>query len=182
MLVALVGASIVAGRSVYRAARLPGPAAGSITAESARETAGARPLAPASPAETLSPAVGPLPQPSQPPAPPARVIRTRTSGRVLSVDPSARTLVLEDMGAGAQVSRLRVELTPDTRVVLSERDDRAEDPSHPFKDTVISLSDVRKGDFVVVEMRGPEGKARARSVAVTLRGAEGAGTSAQPTK
>jgi len=73
------------------------------------------------------------------------------------------------MGAGAQVARLRVGLAPDARVVLSERDDRAEDLSHPFKETVISLSDVRKGDFVVLEMRGPEGKARARSVVVTWR-------------
>jgi hypothetical protein len=169
LLVALVGMSIVAGRSVYRAARLPGPAASSITAESARETAGARPLAPASQAETISPAVAPVPQPSQPPAPPARVIRTRASGRVLSVDPGARTLVLEDMGAGAQVSRLRVELAPDARVALSERDDRAEDLSRPFKETVISLSDVRKGDFAVVEMRGPQGTAVARSVVVTFR-------------
>jgi len=88
---------------------------------------------------------------------------------VLSVDPSARTLVLEDMGAGAQVSRLRVELAPDARVVLSEGDDRAEDLSHPFKETVISLSDVRKGDFAVVEMRGPQGTAVARSVVVTFR-------------
>ena len=65
--------------------------------------------------------------------------------------------------------RLRVELAPDARVVLSERDDRAEDPSHPFKDTVISLSDVGRGDYVVVEMRGPEGKELARSVVVTFR-------------
>ncbi len=166
LLVALVGMSIVAGRSVYRAAHLPGRAVGSITPESAGETAGARPLAPASQAEPISPAVGPLPLPSRPPA---RVISTRASGTVLSVDPSARTLVLEDMGAGAQMSRLRVELAPDARVVLSERDDRANDLSHPFKDTAISLSDVRKGDFVVVEMRGPEGKARARSVVVTWR-------------
>jgi hypothetical protein len=169
LLVALVGASIVAGRSVYQSAHLPRRAVGSITPESARETAGVRPLAPASQAETISPAVAPVPQPSQPPAPPARVIRTRASGRVLSVDPSTRTLVLEDMGAGAQVSRLRVELAPDARVVLSERDDRAEDPSHPFKETVISLSDVRKGDFAVVEMRGPQGTAVARSVVVTFR-------------
>ncbi len=166
LLVALVGVSIVAGRSVYRSAHLPGRAVGSITPESARETAGARPLAPDSQAETTSPAVGPVPLPSRPPA---RVISTRASGRVLSVDSGARTLVLEDMGAGAQVSRLRVELAPDARVVLSERDDRANDLSRPFKDTAISLSDVRKGDFVVVEMRGPEGKARARSVVVTWR-------------
>jgi len=166
LLVALGGASIVAGRSVYRAAHLPRRAVGSIPPESDRETAGARPLVPTSQAETISPAVGPVPLPSRPPA---RVISTRASGRVLSVDPGARTLVLEDMGAGAKVSRLRVELANDARVVLSERHDRAEDLSHPFKETVISLSDVRQGDFAVVEMRGPEGTAVARSVVVTFR-------------
>jgi hypothetical protein len=166
LLLTLVGASIVAGRSVYQSAHLPRRAVGSITPESARETAGALPLAPTSQAETISPAVGPVPLPSRPPA---RVISTRASGRVLSVDPGARTLVLEDMGAGAQVSRLRVELAPDARVVLSERDDRAEDLSHPFKETVISLSDVRQGDFAVVDMRGPQGTAVARSVVVTFR-------------
>jgi hypothetical protein len=53
--------------------------------------------------------------------------------------------------------------------MLSERDANAEDPTHPFKDTVISLSDVGRGDYVVVEMRGPEGKELARSVVVTFR-------------
>ena len=86
---------------------------------------------------------------------------------MLSVDPKARALVLEDRGATAE--RLRVELASDARVVLSERDANAEDPSHPFKDTAISLSDVRHGDYVVVEMRGPEGKELARSVVVTFR-------------
>lgn len=86
------------------------------------------------------------------------------------------------MGAAAEAWRLRVEVASDARVVLSERDDRAEDLSHPFKDTVISLSDVRRGDFVVVEMRGPEGKALARSVVVTFRGHQGAGEPAQPVK
>ncbi|MGH7316813.1 MAG: hypothetical protein ACREJS_11190 [Candidatus Rokuibacteriota bacterium] len=81
---------------------------------------------------------------------------------VLSVDPRARALVLED-------GRRRVELAPDARVVLSERDDQPEDLSHPFKDTVIGLPDVRRGDYVVVEMRGPEGKELARSVVVTFR-------------
>jgi len=93
--------------------------------------------------------------------PPAgRVVTTRSSGIVLSVNPRARTLVLQDMGAATEAWRLRVELAPDARVVLSERDDRAEDLSHPFKETGIRLSDVRRGDFVVVELRGLEGKAR----------------------
>jgi len=34
---------------------------------------------------------------------------------------------------------------------------------------VIGLPDVRRGDYVVVEMRGPEGKELARSVVVTFR-------------
>ena len=163
LLVALVGVSIVAGRSVYRSVDSTSHAVGSIAPESTPETAGARPLAPAPQAETISPDVGPVPLPSRPPT---RVISTRLSGMVLSVDPSARTLVVENMGVPAQ---LRVALAPDARVVLSERDDRAEDLSHPFKETVISLSDVRKGDFAVVEMRGPQGTAVARSVVVTFR-------------
>jgi hypothetical protein len=118
--------------------------------------------------------------PSSPP--PARVVTTRSSGIVQSVNPRARTLVLQDMGAAGAASQLRVELAPEARVVLSERDDRAEDLSHPFKDKEISLSDVRRGDFVVVEIRGPEGKALARSVVVTFRGHQGAGEPAQPLK
>ena len=127
----------------------------------------ARPRAAASTADTHSPPGRPVP-PSNPP--PARVVTTRSSGIVLAVDPGARTLVLQDMGAPAETGRLRVELAAGARVVLSERDDRAKDLGHPFKDTVIGLADVRKGDFVVVEMRGPVGTAVARSVVVTFRG------------
>ena len=171
-LFAVVGVSIVVGRFLYQAADLPRRAVSSNTPGSARQPEDARSLAPASKADTGSP-VGPPAPPSSPP--PVRVVTTRSSGLVLSVNPTARTLVLEDRGAAAAASRLRVELAPDARVVLSERDDRAEDFRHPFKDTVISLSDIRKGDFVVVEMRGPEGKALARSVVVTFRSHEGAG-------
>lgn len=175
LLLVVVGVSIVVGRSIYQPADLPRRAVGSNTPEPARQPEDARPLAPASTADPGLP-VGPPVPPASPP--PVRVVATRSSGLVLSVNPSARTLVLEDRGAAAAASRLRVELAPDARVVLSERDDRAEDLRHPFKDTVISLSDIRKGDFVVVEMRGPEGKALARSVVVTFRSHEGAGGSA----
>ncbi|MGH7752359.1 MAG: hypothetical protein ACREN5_06055, partial [Gemmatimonadales bacterium] len=179
LLLAVVGVSIVVGRSIYETADLPRRAVGSNTSEPARQIEEARPLAPASKADTDLP-VGPPVPPSSPP--PVRVVTTRSSGIVLSVNPRARTLLLEDMGAAAAASRLRVELAPDARVVLSERDDRAEDLSHPFKDTLISLSDVRRGDFVVVEMRGPEGKALARSVVVTFRGNQEAGEPAQLVK
>lgn len=176
LLLVVVGVSIVVGRSIYQPADPPRRAVGSKTPEPARQPEDARPLAPASAADPGLP-VGPPVPPSSPP--PVRVVTTRSSGLVLSVNPRARTLVLEDRGA-AGAAQLQVELTPDARVVLSERDDRAEDLSHPFKDTLISLSDVRRGDFVVVEMRGPEGKALARSVVVTFRGHEEAGGPAQP--
>jgi hypothetical protein len=181
LLLAVVGGSIVVGRSLYQPADLPSRAVSSYMPEPepARQPEDARPLAPASKAETGSP-VGPPAPPSSPP--PVRVVTMRSSGVVLSVDPRARTLVLEDRGAAAAAPRLRVELAPDARVVLSERDDRAEDLSHPFKDTLISLSEVRRGDFVVVEMRGPEGKALARSLVVTLRGTQGAGGATQPVR
>ena len=54
-------------------------------------------------------------------------------------------------------------------MALSERDASAEDLSRVFKDTAISLADIRRGDYVVVEMQGPEGKELARSVVVTFR-------------
>jgi hypothetical protein len=156
VLLAAVAVSIVVARSIHWT---PAPAPPAPQIEEA-------PPPPASKAETVVPAAPPLP-PSRPA--PVRVVSTRSSGVVLSVDPRASMLVLEDRGAAGAAGRLRVELAPDARVVLSERDDRAEDPSHPFKDTVISLSDVGRGDYVVVEMRGPEGKELARSVVVTFR-------------
>lgn len=157
VLLAAVGVSIVIARSIRWTPAPPPPAP---------QIEEAPPPPPASKAETVVPATPPLP-PSR--AAPVRVVSTRSSGVVLSVDPRTRMLVLEDRGAAAAAGRLRVELAPDARVVLSERDDQAEDLSRPFKDTVISLSDVRRGDYVVVEMRGPEGKELARSVVVTFR-------------
>ena len=156
VLLAAVGVSIVVARSIRWT---PAPPAPALQIEEAP------PPQPASKAEAVVPAAPPLP-PSRPA--PVRV-STRSSGVVLSVDPRASMLVLEDRGAAGEAGRLRVELAPDARVVLSERDDQAEDLSRPFKDTVISLSDVGRGDYVVVEMRGPEGKELARSVVVTFR-------------
>lgn len=126
----------------------------------------APPLPPTAKAETVVPAV-PAPPPSRPAS--ARIVRTRSTGVVLSVDPRTRMLVLEDRGVAGDAGRLRIEVAPDVRVVLSERDDQAEDPSRPFKDTAIDLSDVRRGDYVVVQTRGPEGKELAWSVMVTFR-------------
>jgi hypothetical protein len=78
-------------------------------------------------------------------------------------------VVLEELGAGGATSRRQIALAPDARVVVSERDPQAENLSHPFKDTAIDLDAVGRGDYVVVETRGPEGEELARSITVTLR-------------
>jgi hypothetical protein len=160
-LLAAFGVSIVVARSIHWTPAPPPPAP-----RIAPRIEEASPPPRTSKAETVVPVVPPLP-PSRPA--PVLVVSARSSGVVLSVDPSARMLVLEDRGSAGEAGRLRVELAPDARVVLSERADQAEDLSRPFKDTVISLSDVRRGDYVVVEMRGSEGKELARSVTVTFR-------------
>ena len=167
LLLTVVGMSIVVGRTLRRPAAPARRAVASNTLEAAST--------PDTPSLAERPA--PLSTPT-----PAHVVTTRASGIVLAVDPRARTLVLQDMGAVAEARTRHVELARDARVVLSERVDRVEDLSHPFKDTVINLSDVRKGDFVVVEMRGPEGTAVARSVVVTFRATEPAGGPARPAK
>lgn len=164
-LLAGVGVVIVVARSIHRTPAPPPPAL-QIAPRVPPRMEKAPPPPPASKAETVMPAVPPLP-PSRPA--PARIVSMRSSGVVLSVDPRASMLVLEDSGAAGEAGRLRVKLAPDARVVLSERNDQAEDLSRPFKDTVISLSDVRRGDYVVVERRGPEGKDLAHSVVVTFR-------------
>ncbi len=161
VLLATVGVAIVVARSIPWA---PAPPATAPPIPPRIEEA--PPPPPVSNAEPVGP-TPPSPPPSRPA--PVRIVSTRSSGVVLSVDPRARTLVLEERGAADVAGRRRVELAPDARVVLSERDDQAEDLSRPFKDTAISLADVRRGDYVVVEMRGPEGKELARSVVVTFR-------------
>jgi hypothetical protein len=175
-----IGVSIVVARSIYRTPAPPssGSSASAPPAavrSSAAPSTSIPPVAPriAKPAppppiartETVVPATPP--PPSRPA--PTRIVTTRSTGVVLSVDPSARMLVLEDRGAAGDTGRLRIELAPDARVALSERNDRVEDLSRPFKDTAIDLSDVRRGDYVVVIRQGPEGKELARSVVVTFR-------------
>jgi hypothetical protein len=182
LLAAVVGALVVA-RSIQVTSVPPPPAPQAAAPQAAAPQAAApqaareaappaasrieeaAPSPPAPQAEPVAPAAPP--PPARPPAP-ARIVSTRSSGLVMSVDPGTRTLVLEDRGGTGAAGR-RVELAPDARVVLSERDEQAEDLGHPFKDTVIGLSEVRRGDYVVVEMRGPQGKELARSVVVTFR-------------
>jgi hypothetical protein len=168
VLLAAVGVSIIVARLID-----PTPAPPQVGPQIAAPiapgiTPASEPPAPppaASSREAGAPAAPPTPTRSAP----ARIVSTRSSGVVLSVDPGASMLVLDERGAGGEARRLRIELAPEARVVLSERAERAEDVSRLFKDTPIDLSDIRTGDYVVVERRGPEGEELAQSVVVTFR-------------
>lgn len=96
----------------------------------------------------------------------------RHSGTVIKVDAQAGTLVLEEMAVAGKTRQLRVRVTVETRVVLSERipESQVTDLRNPFRETSIKLSDIRPGDFVTVELREEGETAVASSVTVTVRG------------
>jgi hypothetical protein len=94
--------------------------------------------------------------------------RTRHDGTVKAVDPKTRTVVIDELGAGAREATLRVRLTPKARLVLSRRNPAATDTANEFVNTPIGLGDVKPGDFVVVDVAGHGGRAEAESLTVTL--------------
>jgi hypothetical protein len=89
------------------------------------------------------------------------------SGSVVSVDPRAHTLVVEELGAGGKPQKLNVKVQRGTNLVLSERDPHAADFQHVFKERPITLDEIRPGDFVVVRLGS--GGGAAESVMVTYR-------------
>lgn len=96
----------------------------------------------------------------------------RRAGTVLALDPQARTLTLDEFGANAERRALRVQVPREALVLLSQRNQAGRDVKDSFRDSAITLADVRVGDFVVVEMSDdPE---VARLVMITLR--RGAGS------
>jgi hypothetical protein len=96
----------------------------------------------------------------------------RHAGTVLAVDSQARTLTVDELGANAERRALRVQVPREAAVVLSQRNPSSRELKDNFRDSGISLGDVRVGDFVVVELSDdPE---VARLVMVTLR--RGAGS------
>jgi hypothetical protein len=96
----------------------------------------------------------------------------RRAGTVLAVDPQARTLTLDEFGANAERRSLRVQVPREAVVLLSQRNHAGRDVKDSFRDSTIVLSDVRIGDFAVVELSDdPE---VARLVMITLR--RGAGS------
>ena len=76
----------------------------------------------------------------------------RRAGTVLALDPQARTLTLDEFGANAERRALRVQVPREALVLLSQRNQAGRDVKDSFRDSAITLADVRVGDFVVVEM------------------------------
>ncbi len=105
-------------------------------------------------------------------APAAVPAGERHAGTVLAVDPQARTLTVDEFGVGGERRALRIQVPRDALVVWSQRNQTGRDLKDAFRDSTITLGDVRIGDFVVVELSDdPE---VARLVMVTLR--RGAGS------
>jgi hypothetical protein len=96
----------------------------------------------------------------------------RRAGSVLAVDSQARTLTLDEFGANAERRALRAQVPREAVVVLSQRNQSGRDVKDGFRNSTISLADVRVGDFVVIEMSDDPGVARL--VMITLR--RGAGS------
>jgi len=91
----------------------------------------------------------------------------RHTGTVQTV--SSDSLVVDELGRAGKEHKLRVVVTPETRIAYSERNPHATSAQDLFVESTISSADVKKGDFVVVETR-PEGKKLiAESITVTLR-------------
>lgn len=100
----------------------------------------------------------------------------RHSGTVVSVDPAARTLVIQELVEEGRPRRLDVRLPEGAAVVLSERiaDEHVTRLDAAFAERPIDLTEVRPGDFVVVEGAARGGTATASTVVVTLRAGQGA--------
>jgi hypothetical protein len=94
----------------------------------------------------------------------------RHDGTVESLDSKSQTMVIREFGANARIHHLRVYVTPETHVMLSERNPKATDAEHEFRDSPIRFSDIKLGDFVVVDLTGPGKPDHAQSVVITLRG------------
>jgi hypothetical protein len=91
----------------------------------------------------------------------------RRAGSVLAVDSQARTLTVDEFGANAERRALRVQVPREAVVLVSQRNRAGGDVKDSFRDSTITLADVRVGDFVVIEMS--DNPDVARLVMITLR-------------
>jgi hypothetical protein len=100
-------------------------------------------------------------------APVAAPAGDRHAGTVLAVDPQARTLTVDEFGAGGERRALSVQVPRDAIVLWSQRNQAGRELKDAFRDRTITLAEIRVGDFVVVELS--EDPEVARLVMVTLR-------------
>ena len=107
----------------------------------------------------------------------------RHAGQVEAVDVQNRLLTLSELAEGGTMRTLHVRISPQATVVRSQPlpANQVTDLARPFKDSAISLSDIRPGDFVVVELFGTGKKAEASSVTVTFERGSTTGEPSQAT-
>jgi len=91
----------------------------------------------------------------------------RHAGSVLSVAPDR--LVVHEVGRAGEEQKLRVTITGKTRIIESRRNPAAFGAQDAFTDQSISLAEVKKGDYVVVDASRQGTKLVAASITVTLR-------------
>jgi len=96
----------------------------------------------------------------------------RHSGTVVSVNPGARSLVLQELVEEGRPRRLDVRVPEGVAVVHSERlpDEKVTRLDAPFDDRRIDL-----GDFIVVQGTARGGSVSASAIVVTLRAGAVAG-------
>jgi hypothetical protein len=94
----------------------------------------------------------------------------RHSGHVVSVDPAAGTIVLDELTASrgqmpASMKRT-VAIAPGGQVQVLSRSDNARESTWPggFTASAVSLADIRRGDFVTVVGQERSGRLEATSV------------------
>jgi hypothetical protein len=93
---------------------------------------------------------------------------TRHSGTVVEVGRDG--LIVDELGLAGREEKLHINVTATTRVVESQRNPRASGPEDAFTENTIALSDIKTGDFVVVDTSQDGKQLVAESVMVTLRG------------
>jgi hypothetical protein len=82
----------------------------------------------------------------------AAVAGERHAGTVVAIDAAGGGLVLDEFGVAGVRRTLTMRVAPNAEVLISEREEPVSNFYRPFKDTAISLAEVRPGDFVVVDV------------------------------
>jgi hypothetical protein len=94
----------------------------------------------------------------------------RHAASVIAVDAARGGLMLDEFGVAGVRRTVTMKVAPGAEVLVSEREEPVTNFYRPFKDTPISLAEVRPGDFVVVDVGEQPGTAE--RVIVTHRSGE----------